>query len=72
VHVKVMHLLRQFGRSDRTGIEVQSDKSEGTLVRATVCPDKPPLTESHVRLVAQSDSFSSNGVRSRTTTAYVG
>jgi hypothetical protein len=51
VHVEVVDLLRQVRRSDRTGIEVQSDKDESPLVTVTVRPDELPLTKSHVRLV---------------------
>jgi hypothetical protein len=57
VYVEIMDLLREIGRSDRTGVEVQSNKSERALVAATVRPDEFPLAESHIRLVRETHRF---------------
>jgi hypothetical protein len=54
VHVVVVDLLGEIGLSDRTGINVQSNKGERTLMFVTVRSDEPALTEAHVRLKSQS------------------
>jgi len=53
VHVVVVNLLRQGGRSDRTGIQVKSNKGERTPMLAPVDSDELALDEPHVRLVRQ-------------------
>jgi hypothetical protein len=53
VHVVVMNLLRQGSRSDRTGIQVKSNKGERAPVFAPVDPNELALAEPHVRLVGQ-------------------
>src|ERR1700730_8549754 len=49
MHVEVVDLLRDVGRSGRTGVEVESNKGEGALMLVAVRPDELALTEPHVR-----------------------
>jgi hypothetical protein len=51
MHIVVVNLLRDAGRSDRTGIQIQSNKDESPLVAIAVRPDVFSLTESHVGLI---------------------
>ena len=50
MHVVVVNLLNETGRSNRTGIEVESNKDERALMPLAVCRDEFPLAETHVRL----------------------
>ena len=62
MHVVVVDLLRKIGRSDRTDVEVESDKDERTFVLVTVGTDELTLTEAHVRLKTQDHACASAGV----------
>jgi hypothetical protein len=53
VRVVVMNLLREDGRSDWTGEEIESNKGERAFMVATIGPDELPLIEAHVRLERQ-------------------
>jgi hypothetical protein len=50
MHVVIVNLVCQLGRSNRTGVDVQSNKGERTSVRAAICADEFALAEAHVRL----------------------
>jgi len=67
VHVVVVDLLRECRRSDRTGVQVRSDKGESTLMMAAIGTDELALTEAHVRSVRQLLRGSGLGVGSRAT-----
>jgi len=48
VHVEVVNLLREVGRSSRTGVNVKSNKSECTPMGLTVSKDELAPREAHV------------------------
>jgi len=50
VHIIVVNLINEFGRSYRTGIEVKSNKSKRTSVLVAVRTDESALAETHIRL----------------------
>src|SRR5260370_40081742 len=50
VHIVVVDLLSNIGRSDRTGIQIKSDKAECGFVMFTVCTNELALTKTHIRL----------------------
>jgi hypothetical protein len=62
VHVVVVDLLGEFARSDRTGVQVKSDKGEREPIVAAVGADVLALTEPHVRLVRQRRSSAGDSV----------
>jgi hypothetical protein len=53
MRVEVVDLVGEYGRSSRTGIQVESNKGERPLVLMAVRTDKAALAEAHVRLVRQ-------------------
>jgi len=53
MHVVVVNLLGQTGRSNRTGIHVKSNKGERAAVLAAIRTDELSLTETHVGLERQ-------------------
>lgn len=67
VHVVVVSLLREIGRSSRTGIDVESNKGERTVVLPAVRADEFAPAEAHVGLEGQAQA-----TRSRTAAADVG
>src|SRR5580765_7404502 len=71
VHVVVVDLLRDVGRSGRTGVEVKSNKGESALMMATVGADKLTLTEAHVRPEGERRGDAGHGVCSGSATADV-
>jgi hypothetical protein len=64
VHVVIMNLGNQTGRSNRTGIHVKSNECERALMLTAVRADKPALTEAHVGLKRQPRRDASRGVGS--------
>lgn len=64
VHVVVVNLLREVGRSHRTGVQVESNKSKGTHMEAAVDANELALAEAHVRLVRKRRSGTCGSVRS--------
>jgi len=50
MHIVVVNLLEQAGRSNRTGIDIQSNKGERTPVLLAVRTDELALAETHVGL----------------------
>jgi hypothetical protein len=64
VHVVVVNLLRQVGRSHRTGVQIKSNKGEGAPMEAAVYANELALTEAHVRLVRKRGSGARRSVRS--------
>jgi hypothetical protein len=51
VNVVIMNLLSKICRSDRTVVDVQSDKRKCSFVATAVRADELALAETHVRLV---------------------
>jgi hypothetical protein len=49
VHVEVVNLLREVGRSSRTGVQVKSNKGECTPMGLTVSTDELAPSKAHVR-----------------------
>jgi hypothetical protein len=49
VHVVVVDLLSEDCRSDRTGVQVKSNKGERALMLAAIGTDEVALAEAHVR-----------------------
>jgi hypothetical protein len=67
-----MNLLREIGRSSRTGVEVKSNKGERTPVGTTVDTDELALAEAHVRSVRKRRGDACGSVRSGPATLDVG
>ena len=53
VHIVVVDLVREVGRSDRTGVDVKSNKGKRTLMVSAVRADELALAETHVRLESE-------------------
>lgn len=64
MHVKIVDLFGEYGRSSRTGVDVKSNKGERPLVLMAVRTNKAALAEAHVRLVSQRGGLSGIGVSS--------
>ena len=71
MHVVIVNLVSQLGRSNRTGVDIQSNKRECASVRVAVRADELALAEPHVRLKRQPRGVTSGRVRSRSAAAYV-
>lgn len=63
VHVVVVDLLREVGRSSGTGKQVKSNKSERTFVNATVGTNELALRKSHVRAVGEGRGDACGSIR---------
>ena len=70
VHVEVVNLLREVCRSNRTGVQVKSNESEGTAVLDAVDVDELALPKAHVCLVRERRGVT-HGVRSSSPTSNV-
>lgn len=64
VHVVIVNLFGEVSRSDRTGVQVESNKDERAHTLAAVDADVLALNEAHVRLVGQILGKIGSGVRS--------
>ena len=64
VHVVIVDLLGEIGRSSRTGEDIESNKSKRALVLAAVCANELAFAESHVCLVSQGCGNAGAGVSS--------
>ena len=64
VHVEVVNLLGKVCRSNRTGIQVESNEGERTPMGATVRTDELALAKAHVRLIREWHCGACSGVRS--------
>jgi len=64
MHVEIVGLLREIGRSHRTGVQIKSNKRERAIMRATVDSNKLALAKAHIRLVGKSCHSTFAGVRS--------
>ena len=69
VHVVVVDLC---GQSNRTGVEVKSNKDERATMRLAVGSDECALTETHVRLERHARGSASISVGSRAAATNVG
>lgn len=63
MHVVIVDLLNQFGRSNRTGVQIKSNKGERALMLPAVGTDEPALAKSHVGLERQPRGGARHGVR---------
>jgi hypothetical protein len=72
VRVEIVDLLRYISRSNWTGIEIESDKNEGTDVSPGVRTDELALTKTHIRRERQIDGRARYGVGSETAAANAG
>src|ERR1700757_713881 len=72
VYVVVVDLCREARRSNRTGVQVKSNKGERASMLATVGADKSALAESHICLERQRHCVSRRSVCTRATSADVG
>src|ERR1700676_249951 len=71
MHVEVVNLLRDVGRSGRTGVEVESNKGKGAVMTAAVRTDELTLTEAHVRAESERCGDAGRGVCAGPTAADV-
>jgi len=71
MHIIVMDLLRNAGRSDRTGIKVQSDKGECSMMELAIGANEFALAESHIGLVGEAHRFAGICVSSGTASSDV-
>src|SRR5215831_12472428 len=53
VYVVVVNLRWERGRSNRTGVQIESNKDLRAMVHAAVCTNKFAFAETHVRLICQ-------------------
>ena len=67
MHVVVMDLLRETLRSDRTGVQVKSDKGERALMASPIRTDELALIEAHVCSIREPDRDTRDSVCSRPT-----
>lgn len=68
VYVVVMDLVKGGEgacRSNRTGVEIKSNKDLRASMHAAVCTDEFALAKAHIRSKRQSHRFACIGVRSR-------
>jgi hypothetical protein len=63
VHVEVVNLFGNVGRSSRTSVEVKSNKSESAFNTSAIRIDKPTLAKAHVRPEGEGRCDSGLGVR---------
>src|SRR5215472_17588680 len=71
MHVVVVNLQEQVGRSNRTGIHVKSNKGERASVLLAVRTDEFTLAETHIGLERQRRGGARPGICSRPATADV-
>ena len=71
MYIIIVNLLRNAGRSDRTGIKVQSDENECPMVELAICANKFSLAESHIGLVSEVHRFARISVGSSTASSDV-
>lgn len=64
MHVVVVNLLREVGRSYWTGVQVKSNKGERAPMEKAIYAYELALTEPHVRLVCKRRSGARRSVRS--------
>ena len=64
VHVVVVNLLGKNGRSDRTGIQIKSNKSESSVMVTSIGADELALAKTHVSPERQRCRRTRGGVRS--------
>jgi hypothetical protein len=62
MRVVVVNLFREIGRSDWTGVQVESNESKRALVTPAVGANERPLVEAHVGLKRQVLRFTGVGV----------
>ncbi len=62
MRVVVVNLLNETGRSNRTGVQIKSNKGERGMMLLSVRTDKSSLTEPHVSLKGQRSSGASHRV----------
>lgn len=72
VNVVVVNLLREAGRSNRTGVQVKSNESEGAAMLASVSSDELALTESHIGLVCERRGCAGHRVDAGSSSSNVG
>src|SRR5215831_13191046 len=53
VYVVIVDLRWERGRSNRTGVQIESNKDLGAMMHVAVCTNKFAFTETHVRLICQ-------------------
>ena len=63
MHVVVVDLFNKFGRSNRTGVEVESNKGERASMLPAVGTDEFALAETHVGLERQPRGGARHSVR---------
>src|ERR1700730_5905304 len=64
VHVEFVNLLGKVCRSNRTGVQVESNKGERTPMGASVRTDELALAKAHVRLIREWHCGACSSVRS--------
>lgn len=72
MHVVVVDLLIDAGRSNRTGVQIESNKGECPSMLLPVGAYEPALAEAHVGLESQPCRGSGGGVCSSPAPAYMG
>src|SRR5215831_18511242 len=55
VYVVVVDLRWECSRSNRTGVEIESNKDLRAMVNTAVCTDEFAFTKTHIRLICQRD-----------------
>ena len=68
MHVVVVNLLSEIGRSNLTGIQVQSNKGERAYTQSAIRSDEFALAETHISPEGQARGRALLGVRSGSAT----
>ena len=72
MYVVVVDLRWERGRSNRTGVQIESNKDLRALMHAAVCTDEFTFTKTHVRLICQWRSCAGGSVCSSAAAANMG
>jgi len=72
VHVVIVNLLNEAGRSNRTGVYVESNKGERRLMKVPIRTNELALAEPHVRLERKRRNSARRSVGSSPATTNVG
>ena len=72
VHVVIVDLLNEAGRSNRTGVYIESNKGERGLMKAPIGTNELALAEPHVRLERKRRNSTRRSVGSGPATTDVG
>ena len=62
MHVVVVNLFGEIGRSNWTGVQIESDKGQRALMHAAIRTNEFTLAKTHVHVIRERSGFPSGGV----------